>query len=69
MAASSYPIPLQDVARSLIAEVKSLTVAQLKDLLRLQGLTVGGVKSELQIRAIAGTIPTSRLPFHLEQPD
>lgn len=53
MAANGYPTPLQDLGRSLIAQVKGLTVAQLKDLLRRQGLTVSGVKSELQIRAIA----------------
>lgn len=53
MAANGYHTQLQDLSRSLIAEVKSLTVAQLKDLLRQQGLTVSGVKSELQIRAIA----------------
>lgn len=54
MAANGYSTPLQDLARALIAEVKSLTVVQLKDLLRYQGLTVSGVKSELQIRIIAG---------------
>ena len=53
MAANGYHTPLQDLGRSLVAELKSLTVAQLKDLLRRQGLTVSGVKSELQIRAIA----------------
>ncbi|ETN40859.1 uncharacterized protein HMPREF1541_05139 [Cyphellophora europaea CBS 101466] len=53
MAANGYHTPLQDLARGFIAEVKGLTVAQLKDLLRRQGLTVSGVKSELQIRAIA----------------
>lgn len=53
MAANGYHTQLQDLGRSLIAEVKGLTVAQLKDLLRVQSLTVSGVKSELQIRAIA----------------
>jgi hypothetical protein len=54
MAANGYQTPLQDQAKGIVAEVKALTVAQLKDALRRQGLTVGGVKSELQIRLIAG---------------
>lgn len=37
----------------MVAQVKTLTVEKLKTLLRTEGLTVSGVKSELQIRTIA----------------
>jgi hypothetical protein len=39
--------------RPLEARIKLLLNARLKDILRHQGLTVSGVKSELQIRLLA----------------
>jgi hypothetical protein len=39
--------------RSVEARIKLLLNAQLKTILRDQGLTVSGVKSELQIRLLA----------------
>lgn len=38
--------------QSVVALVKTLTNAQLKDILRNEGLAVSGVKSALQIRII-----------------
>lgn len=43
----------QDQVQAMVAHVKTLTVEKLKTLLRSEGLAVSGVKSELQIRAIA----------------
>ena len=37
----------------MVAQVKTLTVERLKTLLRAEGLTVSGIKSELQTRTIA----------------
>ena len=45
----------QDDVRAMIAQVKTLTVEKLKNLLRFESLTLSGVKSELQIRIIART--------------
>ncbi|KEF61586.1 uncharacterized protein A1O9_03154 [Exophiala aquamarina CBS 119918] len=52
MATSAYA-QSQDQVQQMIALVKTLTVEKLKTLLRAENLTVGGVKSELQIRTIA----------------
>lgn len=38
--------------QSLVALVKTLTNAQLKDILRNEGLAVSGVKASLQLRII-----------------
>ncbi|KIW10298.1 hypothetical protein PV08_11260 [Exophiala spinifera] len=43
----------QDQAQAMVAQVKTLTVEKLKNLLRSESLPVSGVKSELQIRTIA----------------
>lgn len=43
----------QDQAQAMVAQVKTLTVEKLKNLLRTESLPVSGVKSELQIRTIA----------------
>lgn len=48
----------QDQVGALVGQVKNLTVERLKNVLRQEGLTVSGVKSELQIRLIA------RMHFH-----
>lgn len=55
----------------MIAQVKTLTVEKLKILLRTEGLTVSGVKSELQIRTIAcRSLPNDNLSAVLPaQPD
>ncbi|KAI9873127.1 MAG: hypothetical protein M1823_008000, partial [Watsoniomyces obsoletus] len=42
-----------DTTNALKADIKSLTVDRLKNILRTESLTVSGVKSELQIRLIA----------------
>jgi SAP domain len=42
-----------DTTNALKADIKSLTVDRLKNILRSESLTVSGVKSELQIRLIA----------------
>ncbi|OAP57015.1 hypothetical protein AYL99_09127 [Fonsecaea erecta] len=47
------PAQAQDNVQALIANVKTLTVEKLKNVLRSEGLPVSGVKSELQIRTIA----------------
>ncbi|KIW97004.1 uncharacterized protein Z519_02395 [Cladophialophora bantiana CBS 173.52] len=47
------PAQAQDNVQALIAEVKTLTVEKLKNVLRSEGLALSGVKSELQIRTIA----------------
>lgn len=41
-----------DLTRGTVAEVKQLTVERLKRILRSEGLTVGGLKNELQQRLI-----------------
>ncbi|EXJ86555.1 hypothetical protein A1O3_03508, partial [Capronia epimyces CBS 606.96] len=46
-------VQAQDQVQAMVAHVKTLTVEKLKILLRTEGLPVSGVKSELQIRAIA----------------
>ncbi len=51
----------QDQVQAMVAQVKTLTVEKLKTLLRLEGLPVSGVKSELQIRTIARTAHTHTL--------
>lgn len=43
----------QDQAQAMVAQVKTLTVERLKNLLRAESLPLSGVKSELQIRSIA----------------
>ena len=60
MATSNYG-QMQDQVQQMIAHVKTLTVEKLKNLLRVENLTVGGVKSELQIRTIARMCPK---PLH-----
>lgn len=59
MATSSYIA--QDQVQQMIAQVKTLTVEKLKNLLRVENLTVGGVKSELQIRTIARMLASLHL--------
>ena len=49
----NYSTQAQDQGRFIIAKIKTLTVAELKSLLRGLGLAVSGVKTELQLRAIA----------------
>lgn len=56
MASSAYA-QSQEQVQQMIAQVKTLTVEKLKILLRTENLTVGGVKSELQIRTIARKQP------------
>lgn len=71
MATSAYA-QSQDQVQQMIALVKTLTVEKLKVLLRTENLTVGGVKSELQIRTIARTaarqllFPSSLLTRHYQ---
>lgn len=60
MATNGYHASVGDMARGLIATVKTLTVSELKNLLRRQGLTVSGVKTELQLRSIASTCSPRR---------
>jgi E3 SUMO-protein ligase PIAS1 len=43
-----------------IARIKTLTNAQLKDILRNEGLPVSGVKISLQTRIITYNIPLNR---------
>lgn len=50
-----YSSSAQDLAKSIIAKTKTLTVADLKNLLRVLSLHVSGNKTELQLRAIAST--------------
>jgi hypothetical protein len=62
---SAYTSSAQDDVRAMIAQVKSLTVEKLKNLLRAESLPVSGIKSELQSRTISRTSasaqPLSRL--------
>ncbi|OAG35373.1 hypothetical protein AYO21_10444 [Fonsecaea monophora] len=51
--AGYMPAQAQDNVQALIAQVKTLTVEKLKNVLRSEGLPLSGVKSELQIRTIA----------------
>jgi hypothetical protein len=53
MAANGYQPPLQDTIKGLTAHIKTLTVADLKTLLRSQHIPVSGNKAELQIRIIS----------------
>ncbi|KAL2428979.1 E3 SUMO-protein ligase pli1 [Exophiala dermatitidis] len=46
-------VQAQDQVQAIVAHIKTLTVEKLKALLRTEGLPLSGVKSELQIRAIA----------------
>lgn len=56
MAASVYRQgQAQDQAAQMIAQVKTLTVDRLRNLLKIENLTVSGVKADLQIRVIART--------------
>jgi hypothetical protein len=52
MASAGYG-QARDQVQAIIAQVKTLTVDNLKKILRSEGLPVSGVKSELQIRTIA----------------
>jgi len=52
MAAPAYG-QANDQVQAMMAVVKTLTVDKLKNVLRQEGLTVSGIKSELQIRIIA----------------
>ncbi|OQU99706.1 SAP domain-containing protein [Cladophialophora immunda] len=51
--ADYMPAQAQENVQALIAQVKTLTVEKLKNVLRSEGLPLSGVKSELQIRTIA----------------
>ena len=51
-----------DQTSALKASVKQLTVSELKNILRKEGLTVSGVKSELQVRLISCTLLLHRSP-------
>jgi hypothetical protein len=53
MASNGYSTQAQDQGRSIIAKIKSLTVNELKNLLKVLGIAVSGVKTQLQLRAIA----------------
>ena len=60
----------QDDVRAMIAQVKTLTVEKLKNLLRVEVLPLSGVKSELQIRLIARMFnnPPYCFPFPVPLP-
>jgi hypothetical protein len=53
MASNGYSTQAQDQGKSIIAKIKSLTVNELKNLLKVLGIAVSGVKTQLQLRAIA----------------
>lgn len=48
---------------SVVALIKTLTNAQLKDILRNEGLAVSGVKSSLQLRIIDCSFISTPLSF------
>ena len=50
----------EEIVKQTSATVKSLTVAELKNVLRKKGLGVSGIKAELQMRIISG-----KCTFHL----
>jgi SAP domain len=68
MAAPGYGQATTDQINALKAEVKSLTVNELKNVLRRESLTVSGVKSELQIRLIACMHTQSLTSFPAPRP-
>lgn len=53
MAASGQPSELPQ----LVALIKTMTIPQLKDLLRNEGLALSGVKAVLQVRIIDCSFP------------
>ncbi|KAK1149956.1 E3 SUMO-protein ligase pli1 [Aspergillus melleus] len=62
MAMASYPQPPELL--SMVALVKTLTNAQLKDILRNEGLAVSGVKASLQLRIIECVLNPLYLPSY-----
>ena len=57
MAYQGHDRSFEDLASQAKATAKSLTVAELKNVLRQEALQVSGIKSELQIRIIARMFP------------
>ena len=57
MAYQGHDRSFEDLFSQTKATAKSLTVAELKNVLRQEGLQVSGIKSELQIRIIARESP------------
>ena len=53
--------PLADQTRHMVAQTKTLLNEQLRKVLKEEGLTVSGVKNELQLRIINRTAPRSPL--------
>jgi hypothetical protein len=64
MASAGHSSELQ----SVVALVKTLTNAQLKDILRSEGLAVSGVKASLQLRIIDCSFSLYLIsPFHFNR--
>lgn len=62
MAASGQPSELPH----LVALIKTMTIPQLKDLLRNEGLALSGLKAALQLRIIdCSSLPSSHFFAHV----